>query len=127
MSDPLPYNFKQSPAFRKMEEIACRLVLNNQDLNLISQTKVFKERATLALRGQQAEILKKYGLREVTHPQEATKYDLKVQLEKAREALEKENLRHETLTKKLEMSTMEFLDREVELNSLIILQGNLLE
>lgn len=127
MTDAPAYNFKDSPAFRKMEEIACRLVLDNQDLNLIAHTKVFKERATLALRGQQVEILKRHGLRDVTHPQEATKYDLKVQLEKAKEALDQENRRHEALTQRLESSAKEYLEREVELNSLILLQGNVLE
>lgn len=125
--DPAAFDFRTSPAFRRMEQIACRLVLDNQDLNLVAHTKVFREKAQSALREQQTEILRGFGVREISGANEVNKYDLQVQLDRSREALARENARGDALKQRLEESTQEFMDREIELNTLILRQKGVLE
>lgn len=125
--DAPAYNFRASEAFRRMEDIACRLVLENQDLNLLAHAKVFRDKAAAAVREQNAAVLRSFGLRDVPRPQDVSKYDLRVQLEKYRAALDAETRRHDGLAGQLEAATREFLEREVELNALIHEQTRLLE
>lgn len=122
-----PYNFRNSEAFKRMEAIACRLVLDNQDINLLAHAKVFKEKVVLAVREQNVAVLKSFGLKEIPRPQEVSKYDLRGQLERYRAALEAESRRQEALSSQLEETTREFLEREIELNALIHEQTRLLE
>lgn len=129
LTDPLclrQYNVRNSQAFKRMEEIACRLVLENQELNLTAHTKVFKDKVQTAVKEHNAAVLSRFGLKEVPRPQEVSKYDLRVQYEKYRTALEAETRRCDAIAQKLESTTQEYLSREVELNTLIYQQSRLL-
>ena len=76
------YSFKNSKAYQKMEELACKLVVDNQDINLISNAKLFKDKAQLMIKENNTNCLKTHGLKEVTKNQVISKYDLRVQREK---------------------------------------------
>lgn len=121
------YNYKNSEAFKKMEELACKLVLENQDLNLLSKAKIFKEKASSAIKNQNSTILKSFDLKEITKTNDLTKFDIRVQYDKYRAVLEKEQKRNDVLTKNLEEMTKEYLNREIELNTLIYHQTEVFE
>lgn len=121
------YCYKNSAAFKKMEDLACKLILDNQDLNLLSTTKIFKEKAQQAVKDQNSSVLTSLKLKDISTIQTSTKFDLKIQFEKHKNTLELENKKHEKLSATLENTTKEFLEREIHLNLLIFQQTRVLE
>ena len=128
--DTLPtiqnYSFKQTLAYKKMEELACKLIVDNQDINLLGSSKIFKDKAALAIKENNADTMKKFGLKDAPVFQDLSKQELRIQYDKYKATLEAETKKHEKLTVSLEETTKEYLDREIELNTLIFQQNDLL-
>lgn len=121
------YDYKSSAAFKKMEELASRLMLENQ--NLIPVSKIFKEKAQNALKERNQDLINRVyqGPPYETTNAMSNSNSLNLRYEKIKATLDAETKLNEELQVKEEQQLSNFVQRELELEAQIFLASETLE
>jgi hypothetical protein len=118
------YDYKNSAAFKRMENLATNLILDSQ--HILPVSRIFKEKAQNAMKERNQEVLGKV-YQVIQNESNDRNPNLNLKYEKIKIAFEAETKLQEELQKKYENQISEFVERELELEASIVAASETLE